>query len=71
MTNANQLTAKLTTQEIKEQLFILAPKTLSNPELKVWQWLLDALEARLSEKDLDAFLEQLDAIELKTKKAVA
>ncbi len=56
------LISKLNTQEIKEQMMLLAPKQLSTAEQKVYGWLFDALESRLSDQDFDYFLDQIDLV---------
>ncbi len=53
---------KLTNQDIKEQMMILAAKKLDQDEQKVYGWLFDELESRLCDADFDYFLDQLDAV---------
>lgn len=65
-TQAKAFTSKLTNQEIKEQLFLLAQVNHSDPRFHVRLWLLDELESRLCDDDFDYFLEQLEIQEIKT-----
>ena len=57
--------AQLTNQDIKEQMFVLAVKTLEDSERKVYGWLFDELESRLEDNDFDYFLDQIDNLILK------
>ncbi|MGB0467769.1 MAG: hypothetical protein ACPGF7_09615 [Pontibacterium sp.] len=59
------LISKLTTQEIKEQMFKMAQEKKSRSEQTVYGWLFDALEERLNDDDFDHFLDQVDALLLK------
>lgn len=57
--------ALLSNQEIKEQIFKMYPKKLDENEYKVYRWLMDELELRLTENDFDYFLDQLDRLDQK------
>ncbi len=53
---------KLTNQDIKEQMFKLVPKKLDKSEQKVYGWLFDELESRLTDEEFDYFLDQVDKV---------
>ena len=53
---------QLTNQDIKEQMFKLAAKRLDTAEQRVYGWLFDELESRLTDDDFDNFLDQVDQI---------
>ena len=55
-----KLIAKLTTQDLKEQMFLMAQKKLSAAEHKVYGAIFGALEARLDDESFDHFLDQVD-----------
>ena len=56
---------ELTNQEIKEHMFLMAPKKLAAAEQTVYGWLFEELESRLSDEDFDSFLDQVDSQILK------
>ncbi len=56
------LMKKLTNQDIKEQMFKLAPKKLDQSEQKVYGWLFDEIESRLTDEEFDYFLDQVDKV---------
>jgi len=57
---------KLTNIDIKEQMMIMSSKTLNKEEGVVYRWLFDELDGRLTDDDFDYFLDQLDAVQVKS-----